>query len=474
MDIKKIFSILILFCLSSLHCMQPVDRKSNNNGNHTISNFLNSLKYLFKFNEDINLKDRYGNTPLLNLVNNYKFFMMQIRTEENIEQAGIISNRKCPEKNYKIPYDKVKLLLKMGADVDFQDENGYTPLMMATISGQKEIVELLLEYKANVNIQNKYKQTSIMLAISCGYLEIFYLLFGARADINICDYYQRTPLFFAVESCQKEIVKLLLDFKVDVNAYARNFETPLQIAAEGGNLEIAQLLIKAGADPNILEDKGYNKEPLIVNLVNSFIDSNSSMIELLIKAGARVNGESNGGLSALKWAIIKNNSYLIKLLIRYGADVISCKNFKSGSLYINQKEREPKSILDLAYFSGSEEIIKIIKSRILEISHLKKEIFMAIKIGDFDKIKMIAQNVSLGLYDENGNNPLHIAILSANEENNLDFLENRLRIIGLILKSRKKLIDEKNNQSLTPVNLAIIAGNNNFKILKKFIELDKN
>lgn len=469
MDIKKTFSILILFSLSSINCMEPADRKSNNNGNHTISNFFNSLKYFFKFNGNINLKDRYGNTPLLNLVNNYKAFNMQIRTEENIRQLGIISYRKCPDEKYKIPYDKVKLLLEMGADVNFQDENGYTPLMMATISGQKEIVELLLKYKANVNIQNEYKQTCIMLAISCGYTEIFYLLFEARADINIYDYSQRTSLFYAVENGQKEIVKVLLDFKADANVCAFNHETPLQRAAEDNNFEITQLLIKAGADPNLLEDIN----PIIVSLVlDPFIYPNSSMIELLIKAGAKINSESNGGLSALKGAIIKENINLVKLLIKYGADVISYKNFKIESASINGKKCKPKNILEFAHCFGNQEIIKIIETRIKEIAELKKEIFKAIENGDFDKIKVIAQNVSLGLYDENGNNPLHIAILSANEKNN-NFMENRLKIIGLILKSRKKLIDEKNNQGLTPIDLIVTAGKNNFEILKKFIELDE-
>ena len=45
----------------------------------------------------------------------------------------------------------VKLLLENGADIDLQDEEGYTALHAASQSGFTEIVSFLLEKQAVVN-----------------------------------------------------------------------------------------------------------------------------------------------------------------------------------------------------------------------------------------------------------------------------------------------------------------------------------
>ena len=48
----------------------------------------------------------------------------------------------------------VELLLKHGANPNLQDENGNTPLIIASFYGLTDIVQLLLSYK-NININLK-------------------------------------------------------------------------------------------------------------------------------------------------------------------------------------------------------------------------------------------------------------------------------------------------------------------------------
>ena len=68
--------------------------------------------------------------------------------------------------------NKVKRLLEAGANVNIQNNRGYTALIDASYKGHTEIVKLLLEYKANVNIQNKYGYTALICASSSGHTEI--------------------------------------------------------------------------------------------------------------------------------------------------------------------------------------------------------------------------------------------------------------------------------------------------------------
>jgi len=46
-------------------------------------------------------------------------------------------------------------LLESGADINFQDANGYTALMLACLSDSVDTTQLLLEYDADVTITDK-------------------------------------------------------------------------------------------------------------------------------------------------------------------------------------------------------------------------------------------------------------------------------------------------------------------------------
>jgi ankyrin repeat protein len=63
----------------------------------------------------------------------------------------------------------VKLLLRLGADVDGQDTKGKTPLHWAALVGSNKIATLLLEKGAATDVQNEDGKTAWMLAQDQGY-----------------------------------------------------------------------------------------------------------------------------------------------------------------------------------------------------------------------------------------------------------------------------------------------------------------
>lgn len=60
--------------------------------------------------------------------------------------------------------DMVALLLDYGADVNAVDDNGFTPLMLASKAGCKEIVRYLIDRGANIDQQNSNGDTALILA----------------------------------------------------------------------------------------------------------------------------------------------------------------------------------------------------------------------------------------------------------------------------------------------------------------------
>jgi hypothetical protein len=87
--------------------------------------------------------------------------------------------------------------LKYGADVNASDENGNTPLFLASKYEHLEIVKELIKNSADVNIQNKDGHTPLLFASLKGNLEIVKELLNNDADITIKDNDGITALSYA-------------------------------------------------------------------------------------------------------------------------------------------------------------------------------------------------------------------------------------------------------------------------------------
>jgi ankyrin repeat protein len=71
------------------------------------------------------------------------------------------------------------------------------------------------------------------------------------------DYIYQVPLPIACRNGYKEIVNALLETGlVDVNAQNYKGRTPLYLALSGWHRDLVRPLLKAGADPNIKDDRG--------------------------------------------------------------------------------------------------------------------------------------------------------------------------------------------------------------------------
>ncbi|KAJ5638361.1 ankyrin-2 [Penicillium lividum] len=94
----------------------------------------------------------------------------------------------------------VRLLLDNGADVNVEGGPDGTPLQVAALGGNIDIV-VLLEKNANVNAQAGLYRTALHVAASRGHTEVMRQLLDKSADINAQEgSYGRTPLHLAVEA----------------------------------------------------------------------------------------------------------------------------------------------------------------------------------------------------------------------------------------------------------------------------------
>ena len=81
----------------------------------------------------------------------------------------------------------IKRFLQSGLNLNCQDENGQTPLMIAAEKGYLEEVEGLLEFAADPNIQDNKGISALMIASDKGRSKIVRALVKWGADRTLVD-----------------------------------------------------------------------------------------------------------------------------------------------------------------------------------------------------------------------------------------------------------------------------------------------
>ena len=77
--------------------------------------------------------------------------------------------------------ERVRGLLDAGADVDTQNDDGFTALKWAVVRGHTGTVQALLDAGADVDIRDKRGQTPLMIAAEEGQTRVIELLKAAGA-----------------------------------------------------------------------------------------------------------------------------------------------------------------------------------------------------------------------------------------------------------------------------------------------------
>ena len=107
--------------------------------------------------------------------------------------------------------EKVKLLIKEGADLNMQDKKGFTALIFASESGQEDAIKLLIEAGADLNIQDKAGFTALTRwnGSSQSWEDpyvIIKLLLESGADPNIGSTFSGTPSLAGAQQIYSEYI----------------------------------------------------------------------------------------------------------------------------------------------------------------------------------------------------------------------------------------------------------------------------
>jgi ankyrin repeat protein len=235
----------------------------------------------------------------------------------------------------------VKLLIEKGANLESKGKYGYTPLWRAAYDEHEAVVRLLVEKGANLECEDIYGLTLLSQAAGDEHETVVKLLVKNGANLESKDSYGWTPLSRAANSGHEAIVKLLVEKGATLESKTNGGWTPLSLAASKGHEAIVKLLVEKGA--NLESEDNDSWTPLS----RAARDGHGAVAKLLVERGANLESKGWYGYTPLLRAACDGQEAVVKLLVEKGA------NLESKDIY-------GWTPLSRAANSGHEAIVKLL------------------------------------------------------------------------------------------------------------------
>ncbi|KAA8591712.1 B-cell lymphoma 3 protein homolog [Etheostoma spectabile] len=258
-----------------------------------------------------------------------------------------------PELNYHLVHQTENLLTGI-ALATHQDEDGDTALHIAVVQGELAIVcrliQLLLWAHRGLDVYNNLRQTPLHLAVITQQANMVEALLRDGADPAALDRNGQTALHLCCEYDQRDCLSIVLSrSSSSICLEIRNYDglSPLHLAVLRGHRDLAKMLLDAGADINAMDIKS-GQSPLM----HAVESNNADMVHFLIESGCDVNSQSYSGNTALHSACGRGQVDTVRLLLKSGADS-SIKNYHNDTPVMVAKN---KKIADVLRGRGSNHI----------------------------------------------------------------------------------------------------------------------
>lgn len=198
---------------------------------------------------DVNATDAEGKTPLLealwtgSLASPAGQKLMVARGGSAAERADLNRRLASVEGRW---HDAALLLIDRGADVRAHPADVASPLLLAAVTGDVDVVRELLEHGAPID-EITTGETALHAAVAERQGKVVRLLLEKGADVKVVNRSRRTPLHFAAWYMDDTAVtEALLTRGADVNALDAKGHTPLWYANDAKNQRVAEALRARG------------------------------------------------------------------------------------------------------------------------------------------------------------------------------------------------------------------------------------
>ena len=273
------------------------------------NSYIDTAKILIENGANINAVDIEGWSALSYAVNNGDIEIAKLLLENKAKiKDELLIAIKSPIVESRI--DIMKLLIDNKANINYTDENGFTPLNITIESGDMELTKFLITNGANVNSLMQDGVSLIGYAIAQNNMDLLQILIENGANVNYTngDSWADTPLKTASRLGLDNVVRILLTRNVDINAVDINGNTALHTAALNSQLSIVKLLLEKNPNLDIQNKVGNTALHLAV------ISGNIDIVGELVLKGANTKIRNNDGKYPRDIARANNSAAIFEVL----------------------------------------------------------------------------------------------------------------------------------------------------------------
>lgn len=226
-------------------------------------------------------------------------------------------------------FEAAAYLIQQGAFTDGLESQpnvspvALTPLMIASLQNDSEMMDLLLSHGAEIEAEDEDGFTALSHAAKHAQWQSVETLLKRKANPEKADEQLHELLAHACESREVEQIRFLLrhGIRPDEAPHANIpilYET-LQNAVSRNDLETARLLLKGGLNPTLI-DNGQSVPAIVL----AAAQKNDKMVKLLLKYKANIDeqiqeGDGVKGQTALHQAAKNNDAELVDFLMAHDA-----------------------------------------------------------------------------------------------------------------------------------------------------------
>ncbi|KAM4687553.1 uncharacterized protein O3C94_006066 [Discoglossus pictus] len=366
-----------------------------------------------------------------------------------------------------------EMLLKSGADVNTEQENGETAMHIAAQHGHLKMITALIEEGGELTWQSKAGENPLHTAVKHCHLPIVKVILNylasekSRADAVACvnqpNQDGETPLHLAaavkkdmihVEEEDVHIIRMLMDYDGDISSTTKmTSETPLHYCARVGNEDVLLEMIrhinsnKMQQTMNKQAKNGWS--PLSVAAERG----HTAVVKILLQSHARVDVFDEHGKAALHLAAENGHDQIADILLWHKA-------------FVNAKTKLGLTPLHLCAQNGYNHLVKLLvdtHQASIDAMALNKRtpLHMAALNGQLDVCNsLLNMKADVNATDIQGQTPLHLAAENDHSE-----------VVKLFLKHKPELVTSANVDGSTCAHIAAAKGS--VAVIKELLKFNK-
>ncbi|CAB0015221.1 unnamed protein product [Nesidiocoris tenuis] len=262
--------------------------------------------------------------------------------------------------------------------------------------------DFFLQNPDKIDLKSASK-TCLQVASHQGHVAIVKLLIAAGANVKVTDDEGDTSLHYAAFGNQSAVMEILLESGADVNAVNINRCTALHIAVSKKHIACVDVLFKFR--PNVNLQDNYGDTALHDAIGNYCVEA----VQLITECpSVELDLRNKRGFNALHHAALKGNTFAAERLITVHNQLTDLK------------KNDGFSALHLAALNGHRAVAEVLVNlgkASIDLANNRKQtpLMLAVSQGHAPVIEFLVESgACLSTADEDGDTPLHMALLKGN------------------------------------------------------------